>query len=523
MSGEERAVGQVLDMMERGVRPTAPIAGVVSAYDALFHARFDEALLRARAAAPSSDYARAVTRQVEALCTASTTDPIDLDDVRAVDVASRVGAMTVFHTSEAAHVLGQLDTCAAMVARALGTGRVERRAESWLRLSLTRGLLFSGDVRGAREQLLLVRPTAPLVAQAVRCLGVMIEGLGGQQELVVRLAEDLRSGLTAPWTYADAGLALLGAFGLVSCGFPGAASELLRHGSGGPGLPLLPPALRAYGFDVLIEAAVAAGNHELAVWMLADLDRLDLGENQHLRAAREASRLRVRAGLGSPTARAQALLRAREADNGLVAARVAMATALAEAADGADRDAVSELLSDVTSADLRAWAIRALEREGALVRPLAGIGWDQLTPSQAVVARLAARGLSNQEIARLLVVSRRTVETHVAAILDALRVSNRIGIVGSLSPLSEAAPLELAGLTPRQRQVASLLVLGLGNGDIGEQLGISVKAVEKHVRALFDTFGVRSRAAVAARLLQTERPRDQVAISRNGTSEFTLQ
>jgi PAS domain S-box-containing protein len=61
-----------------------------------------------------------------------------------------------------------------------------------------------------------------------------------------------------------------------------------------------------------------------------------------------------------------------------------------------------------------------------LVKALAGHGV-LLTPRQREVLEHIASGRTNDEIARRLVVSRRTVERHVAAILDKFGVENRAG------------------------------------------------------------------------------------------------
>jgi DNA-binding NarL/FixJ family response regulator len=55
-------------------------------------------------------------------------------------------------------------------------------------------------------------------------------------------------------------------------------------------------------------------------------------------------------------------------------------------------------------------------------------GWDSLTPTEIKVAALVERGLSNPEIAAKLLLSRRTVATHVSHILKKLDVHSRIDI-----------------------------------------------------------------------------------------------
>jgi DNA-binding CsgD family transcriptional regulator len=61
-------------------------------------------------------------------------------------------------------------------------------------------------------------------------------------------------------------------------------------------------------------------------------------------------------------------------------------------------------------------------------------------------------------------------------------------------------PTHAAGapLTPRERQVLSMLADGLGNKTIAARLGISDHTVKAHVAAVFEKLGVSTRAEAAA-------------------------
>jgi DNA-binding CsgD family transcriptional regulator len=56
-------------------------------------------------------------------------------------------------------------------------------------------------------------------------------------------------------------------------------------------------------------------------------------------------------------------------------------------------------------------------------------GWDSLTPTESKIAKLVAGGLPNRQIAEQLVLSPRTIGSHVSHILAKLGVRSRIDIV----------------------------------------------------------------------------------------------
>ncbi|MGW3290829.1 ATP-binding protein [Streptomyces sp. NPDC001002] len=109
-----------------------------------------------------------------------------------------------------------------------------------------------------------------------------------------------------------------------------------------------------------------------------------------------------------------ALVQAESGD--LDAARASFREALAVCAEpGADWDVQR------ATARLRPWGLRPGSRGS--MRPSSG--WEALTATERRVAALVAQGLSNPDIAGQLLLSRRTVETHVSHILTKLQVRSR--------------------------------------------------------------------------------------------------
>ena len=61
-----------------------------------------------------------------------------------------------------------------------------------------------------------------------------------------------------------------------------------------------------------------------------------------------------------------------------------------------------------------------------------------------------------------------------------------------------------AALTPRQAAVAERIASGAGNAEIGSDLGLSVKTVEKHVGEILRRWDVGSRVGIA-RIVRAQR------------------
>jgi DNA-binding CsgD family transcriptional regulator len=98
--------------------------------------------------------------------------------------------------------------------------------------------------------------------------------------------------------------------------------------------------------------------------------------------------------------------------------------------------------ADIASAcGARALAKRALEElvaAGARPRRVPLSGPESLTPSERRVTALAAGGASNREIARALVITTKTVETHLGHVFKKLDVSSRADLAGALENVRRA-------------------------------------------------------------------------------------
>jgi DNA-binding CsgD family transcriptional regulator len=74
------------------------------------------------------------------------------------------------------------------------------------------------------------------------------------------------------------------------------------------------------------------------------------------------------------------------------------------------------------------------------------------------------------------------------------------------APSAELAPLLLQahGLTPKEAEVARLVLLGYSTKQISAALFISAHTVQDHLKSIFDKLGVGSRRQLVARLVLTD-------------------
>ena len=190
----------------------------------------------------------------------------------------------------------------------------------------------------------------------------------------------------------------------------------------------------------LVRLALAAGDRQAAQAAARACQQEAAAETRPARAA--AAALRCRGLIDSdpdPLAEAAAHYRTIGPAVELPAALEDLAVVLAERGRADDaRAALNEAVGLYEDMQAR-WDVRRAEgrlrphgiRRGVPGRrgPRATSGWEALTPTEVKVASLVARGDSTSDIARDLLLSRRTVQTYISHILVKLDAKSRVDIV----------------------------------------------------------------------------------------------
>ena len=484
----------------------SPEADAVHAFALVLNCQFDAA--SAWAPLGGDPLTCATERFIAAVCRAEVHEPVP-----AAGDPAHVG-LYAFVSVETAMSAGQIAR-AEVLARAAEPALVDLDDGiywGWNRVALARSLAFQGRFTEARETVEAPlsdprRDRWPAVDRIARGVRAFVAAHEGDASFSTAFVAGLRDELPEPRTYLESSAFILGAFAEQAAGRAEGVDELVLHGGGGDYLPRYQIVDRVYAYEFLVESTLAREDVAAARAWVERAEVLPTDEHDMASSAAARCRARLALALDDPeTGVRESELsgqRAALVGGSLEVFRSALLSAVASRAQGAPVDVeglerIVQLAASTGARVVREWAVRELSSRGRRLRNVPGQGWQGLTDRQRLVAVLAAQGLRNREIGGQLFVSERTVEGHIAAVLDALGAPSRVGIGQHLPTVAPARAVPIDSLTPRQRGVAHLIAAGRTNAAIAAELGISEKTVEKHVADLFARLQVASRAAIAA-------------------------
>ncbi|MFT4285700.1 MAG: helix-turn-helix transcriptional regulator [Protaetiibacter sp.] len=366
---------------------------------------------------------------------------------------------------------------------------------------------FHGRIPDAHAVLDGAASALPLYALLLDATRALVAGNASELAATRELADRVVQTRPEPRDRISAGCYLLASYGLL--GFydiPSAAALLLAAG-GDADLEHLLVTDRAIGFELLAHAALVDGDLGAAEAWGARAEPLAGSPIANATVLRTRSRILF--GRGEFAAARDAAVRASElgrAEGRMIEAieadMLASRAELAAGQSGAASRRLQALAQDAARTGFEAGVRNAavqLRLAGRRLRPFAGTGWTGLSEREREVAELMLEGLTNGEIAGRLYLSAHTVRAHVSRVLAAFGVASRVAFAARLTVDArqpDDADAALDGLTERQRAVVAVLATGASNTQIAEQLGISVKTVEKHLHEIMRRLGVTTRVGV---------------------------
>jgi DNA-binding CsgD family transcriptional regulator len=105
--------------------------------------------------------------------------------------------------------------------------------------------------------------------------------------------------------------------------------------------------------------------------------------------------------------------------------------------------------------------------------------------------------------------------------VDTGEVPRTVSVPAQRTKRLQAASAPAFPLTPREREVVTLLARGQSNREIGSDLAISVATAERHVSNIMTKLGVRTRTQIAAWAAGLERGSGAVVLSSLGYDRST--
>jgi ATP/maltotriose-dependent transcriptional regulator MalT len=260
-----------------------------------------------------------------------------------------------------------------------------------------------------------------------------------------------------------ANVGLYRAEALLEAGRPDEVTGSLLDAAGGPELPLLERPWRSRAVQLLVRAALARGDRTAARrWIdrgRAELTGIPLHCRQaDIRHAEAAVLLADGAASAAVPVSLAAVSAASRGDAPVEAGRARILAGIALAGSGDRRRGLAELrraerdLERLGARRYRDQAVRELRRLGCRIhrRPATarsgaaqlgaaqpGAQPGELSIREQEIAHLIIAGHSNRQIASQLVISERTVETHVSRILSKLRVRSRAAVGTALHALGD--------------------------------------------------------------------------------------
>jgi DNA-binding NarL/FixJ family response regulator len=380
---------------------------------------------------------------------------------------------------------------------------------------LARSAAFSGDLAALSTQAAAVlalpgvdaHPQMVMLTEALLCYAA---GQRADRREVERLARRVLDAAHGRKNYIAVGSCLLVTWSFSAIGQVQRAAALLVTASGGPDLHRIKLWDRAFGYELLVTAALRRGDIPAALRWAALCEPLASVPVAAAAVGRTLSRVAVATG-DHEDAADHAIASARlDALSGakIDALRAGVLYATALASSGQRELAIQNLTEIAAEADeLGATSVRKLAAKEwrQLVRrdaPAEG-GFSSLSDREREIAVLVAEGHTNRSIGSTLFLSERTVQTHLSRILSVLGLPSRTAIPAALGIGSSTT--EAPALTERQEQIARLVAKGHSNAAIAAELGISVKTVENHLAGIFSRWQVSSRTAVANLYVARER------------------